>query len=130
VAVLPTTIKRTITTTLCGAAIVATVGAPAASARPADNVGPGQPSDVGLVAPPQPPNAPATVETTPDAGFDLSSAAIGAAAGTGLLIIVLAAGGMAWRRPITRPRRHPGRLRMAHNNDEDGGMLLLLTPAK
>ena len=48
-------------------------------------------------------NAPTAVETAPDAGFDLSSAAIGAAAGTGLLIVVLAAGGMAWRQPITRP---------------------------
>jgi hypothetical protein len=103
VAMLPTKIKRTIATTLSGAAIAGTLGASAASARPADDVGPGQPSDVGLVASPQPPNAPAAVETTPDAGFDLSSAAIGAAAGTGLLIVVLAVGGMAWRRPITRP---------------------------
>ena len=40
------------------------------------------------------------VETAPEAGFDLSSAAIGAAAGTGLLIAAVAAGGLAWRRPM------------------------------
>jgi hypothetical protein len=45
---------------------------------------------------------------TPDAGFDVSSAAIGAAAGTGLLIVVLAAGGLAWRRPTTRRHRTAG----------------------
>lgn len=43
-------------------------------------------------------SAPVAVETAPEAGFDLSSAAIGA----GLLIVVLGAGGLAWRRPITR----------------------------
>jgi hypothetical protein len=34
-------------------------------------------------------------------GFDWVSAAIGAAAGTGLLIMLLAAGGLARRRPLT-----------------------------
>jgi hypothetical protein len=100
---LSTTIKRTIATTLSGAAIAGTLGAPAASAMPIDPVGaPGEPSDVPIVTAPPRSSAPAAVETAPDGGFDLSSAAIGAAAGTGLLVVVLAAGGLAWRRPITR----------------------------
>lgn len=100
---LSTTIKRTIATALSGAAIACTIGAPAASAMPIDPVGaPGEPSGVHIVAPAPGSSAPAAVETAPDAGFDLSSAAIGAAAGTGLLIVVLAAGGLAWRRPMTR----------------------------
>ena len=99
---LSTKIKRTIATTLSGAAIAVTLGAPAASAMPIDPVrAPGNPSDV-TIAPSPRSSAPVAVETAPDAGFDLSSAAIGAAAGTGLLIVVLTAGGLAWRRPIAR----------------------------
>ena len=99
---LSTTIKRTLATTLSGAAIAGTLGAPAASAMPIDPVGaPGEPSGYPTVATP-PSTVPVAVETAPEAGFDLSSAAIGAAAGTGLLIVVLAAGGLAWRRPMTR----------------------------
>ena len=99
---LSTTIKRTMATALSGAAIAGTIGVPAASARPADPVGaPSAPSDVAIVPPTPRSNVPATAEMAPDAGFDLSSAAIGAAAGGGLLIVVLAAGGLAWRRPST-----------------------------
>ncbi len=99
---LSTPIKRALATTLSGAAIASTIGAPAASAMPIDPAGaPGEPSDVPIVAP-LPSSAPGAVETAPDAGFDLSSAAIGAAAGTGLLIVVLAAGGLTWRRPMSR----------------------------
>jgi hypothetical protein len=99
---LSTTIKRTMATALSGAAIAGTIGAPAASAMPIDPLGAtGDPGDTQIVAP-TPPSAPAAAQATPDAGFDLSSAAIGAAAGTGLLIVVLAAGGLAWARPITR----------------------------
>jgi hypothetical protein len=99
----PTTIKRTIATTLSGATIAGSIGAPASLAMPIDPVGaPRHQGDTQIVAPTPRSIAPAAVETTPDAGFDLSSAAIGAAAGTGLLIVVLAAGGLAWRRPITR----------------------------
>ena len=99
---LSTTIKRTIATTLSGAAIAGTIGAPAASAMPIDPVGAtGEPSAVPIVAPPLS-TTPVALETAPDAGFDLSSAAIGAAAGTGLLIVTLAAGGIASGRPITR----------------------------
>lgn len=96
---LSTAIKRRIATALSGAAIAGSVGAPAAPAMPIDPVqAPVEVSDLSTA-----PSAPSNVETTPDAGLDLSSAAIGAAAGTGLLIVVLAAGGMAWRRPVTRP---------------------------
>ena len=97
---LSTTIKRTMATTLSGVAIAGTLGAPVASAMPIDPVGaPGEPSGVPVV--PWPPSSAAmAVETGPEAGFDLSSAAIGAAAGTGLLIAAVAAGGLAWRRPM------------------------------
>jgi hypothetical protein len=99
---LSTTTKRTIATTLSGVAIAGGIGAPAASAMPIDPVrATGQSSDVPIVPPP-PPTPPPAFETAPNAGFDLSSAAIGAAAGTGLLIVVLAAGGLAWGRPIGR----------------------------
>ena len=99
----PTTVRRTIATTLSAAAIAGTIGAPASLAMPADRLGvPGQPGDTQIIAPTPRSNPPAAGEAAPDGGFDLSSAAIGAAAGTGLLVVVLAAGGLAWRRPITR----------------------------
>jgi hypothetical protein len=116
---LSTTIKRTIATTLSGATIAGTLGAPAAPAIPIDPTGAGEPDDAQIVPSsprvlPGPPTwpmypkpitpaaAPAAVETAPDTGFDLSSAGIGAAAGAGLLIVVLAAGGLAWRPAMTR----------------------------
>ncbi len=100
---LTTTIKRTIATTLSGAAIAGTLGAPAASAMPIDPMGaPGEPGNTQIVSQAPRSSPPAAVVTAPDAGFDLSSAAIGAAAGTGMLIVTLAAGGLAWRRPINR----------------------------
>jgi hypothetical protein len=99
---LSTTIQRTIATTLSGAAIAGTLGAPAASAMPIAAEGaPGQPYNT-WDDPSPGSSAPAVVETAPEAGFDLSSAGIGAAAGTGLLIVVLAAGGLAWRPAMTR----------------------------
>jgi hypothetical protein len=99
---LSTTIQRTIATTLSGAAIAGTIGAPTATAMPIDPVGAtGVPGDVPIVTPPSRSSVPAAVETAPDAGFDLASAAIGAA-GTGLLIVVLTAGGLAWRPAMTR----------------------------
>ena len=94
---LSTTVKRRLATALSGAAIAGIAGAPTASAMPTENVGPSRdPGDVQIVAPPPRPSTPSAT------GFDLSSAAIGAAAGTGLLIVVLAGGGMAWGRPINR----------------------------
>jgi hypothetical protein len=75
----------------------------AASAMPIDPVNaPGEPGNTQIVAPTPRSSAPSAAEATPDVGFDLPSAAIGAAAGTGLLIVVLAAGGLAWGRPMTR----------------------------
>ena len=51
---LSTMIKRTIATTLSGAAIAGTIGAPAASAMPIDPVGaPGEPGDVLIVPSPR-----------------------------------------------------------------------------
>ena len=100
---LSTTIKRTLATALSAAAVVGTVGAPTATAMPVDPMGArGEPGDTQILAPIPRSNAPAATEATPNEGFDLSSAAIGAAAGTGLVIVVLAAGGLAWARPMTR----------------------------
>jgi hypothetical protein len=94
-----TTVKRTIATALSGVAIAGIPGAPAASAMPPTEPGStsGDPGTTEIVAPTPRANP------TPDAGLDLSSAAIGAASGSGLLIVVLAAGGLAWRRSVARP---------------------------
>jgi len=93
---LTTTIKRAMATALCGAAIAGIAGAPAASATPNLPAEPvsasGDPGNTELGAP----SAHSAV------GLDLSSAAIGAAAGSGLVIVLLA-GGLAYRRPIARP---------------------------
>jgi hypothetical protein len=52
------------------------------------------------------PNTPAATvhESSHSDAFDLPSAAIGAAAGTGLVIVLLAVGGLARRRSLTRRR--------------------------
>ena len=73
---LSTTIKRTIATVLSGATVAGTIAAPVASAMPIDPVAArGEPRRT--TVPPTPPSsAPAAVETAPDAGFDLSSAAM------------------------------------------------------
>jgi hypothetical protein len=110
------TIKRTLATALAGA-VVGTAGATPAWGMPADPLR--APGDAPSVAPPPSSIAASAAEeyeilrmpgyqdapvpepaAGPSEGFDLPSAAIGAA-GTGL-IIVLAAGGLAWRRPLTR----------------------------
>jgi hypothetical protein len=94
-----TTVKRTIATALTSAAMAGIAGAPAASARPPTEPAgaSGDPGITEIVAPIPRANP------TPDAGLDLSSAAIGAASGTGLVIVVLGAGGLARRRSIARP---------------------------
>ena len=94
-----TTVKRTIATALSTAAIAGIAGAPAASARPPAEpaAASGDPGTTEIVAP-----AP-RADPAPGAGVDLSSAAIGAASGTGLVIFVLGAGGLARRRSIARP---------------------------
>jgi hypothetical protein len=99
-----TTVKRTIATALSSAAIAGIAGAPAASAMPPTEpvAASGDPGTTEIVAPSPPADALSAAETTPDAGLDLSSAAIGAATGSGLVILILA-GGLAYRRPIARP---------------------------
>jgi hypothetical protein len=51
---------------------------------------------------PTPRSQPAVDEPSPAGGFDLPSAAIGAATGAGLVMVLLAAGLVARRRPLTR----------------------------
>lgn len=45
---------------------------------------------------------PVVDEPSPSGGFDLTSAAIGAAAGTGMVIVLLAVGALVRRRPLRR----------------------------
>ena len=97
-------IKRTMITALAGAVVAGAAGAPAAWGMPADPLG--APASTGDPAPPPSSIAASAADdysTGSSGGFDASSAAIGAA-GTGL-IVVLAAGGLAWRRPATRTHR-------------------------
>jgi hypothetical protein len=119
--------KRVVATALAGASMASAIGATAVSARPVEQFMPGEaagsvdpqsvpppPSSIAAPAgeayeelrspdepPAQPTGAPQQVSDEPS-GFDLVSAAIGAAAGAGLIIVVLAAGGLARRRPLTR----------------------------
>jgi hypothetical protein len=99
-----TTVKRTIATALSSAAIAGIAGAPAASARPPSEfaAASGDPGTTEIIAPSPRANAPSAAEATPGAGLDLSSAAIGAATGSGLVMVIFA-GGLAYRRPIGRP---------------------------
>jgi len=122
-------------TALTGAAIASSLAMPAASAAPVEQYlpsGSGGASDAPCVAPPpssfaasaaeeygelRPACATATesrqVVDVPTAagGFDLPSAAIGAASGTGLVIVLLAAGGLARnRRSAARSTRRRPRM--------------------
>jgi len=102
-----TTYKQTLATAFAGAALATAVGAANAPAMPADPVHDGYRSSSGeqIVLPSTPPSEPAPVEATaPSAGFDVSSAAIGAL-GTGMILVALTAGGLAWRR---NPGPHSG----------------------
>jgi hypothetical protein len=119
--------KRAMATALAGAAIASAIGATGASARPVEQFVPGSagataesrsvPPPASSIAAPagkayeelrspgqQPTGEPQPVVDEPSSpsGFDLLSAAIGAAAGAGLAIVLLAAGGLARRRPLTR----------------------------
>ena len=111
--------RRAVATALAGAIIVSAIGATAASARPmapasvsveAASVAP-PPSSIAapagdayeeLRSPAPGDPKPVVAEPTESSGFDLPSAAIGAATGAGLLIVVLAAAGLPRRRPLTR----------------------------
>jgi hypothetical protein len=91
----PTTFKHTLATAVAGAAMAGAVGAQNAPAMPADPVHDTYATNPGA--------APQIVEATdPGVGFDLSSAAIGAI-GTGMIVVALTAGGLAWRRQTPGP---------------------------
>ena len=119
--------KRVVATALAGAAIASAIGATAASAAPMEQFMPGAsgnsvdspsvpPPPSSISAPagrayeelrvPDQPAAQPTAEPQPVAdeptGFDVPSAAIGAATGAGVVIVLLAAGGLARRRPLIR----------------------------
>lgn len=129
----PTTFKQTLATAVAGAAMAGAVGAQNAPAMPVDPVHDGYATEQGQVMPPPSsiaaqaakeytvlrtphdvadfsrapdpaPAAPQLVEATdPSAGFDLSSAAIGAI-GAGMIVVALTAGGLAWRRQTPGPQ--------------------------
>jgi hypothetical protein len=119
--------KRVVATALAGATIASAIGATAASARPMEGFSPGAsgisvdspsvpPPPSSIAAPagkayeelraPDQPAAQPTAEPRPVAdepsGFDLPSAAIGAATGAGLVMVLFTAGGLVRRRPLTR----------------------------
>jgi hypothetical protein len=114
--------KRVVATALAGAAIVSSLGAPAVWARPVTGDIPGAAGDVSgsPSVPPRPSSIaasaaeeykdlrspaksqPVVEQPSSSDGFDLASAAIGAVAGTGLVIVLLATGGIARRRLPTR----------------------------
>jgi hypothetical protein len=109
--------RRAVATALAGAIIVSAIGATAASARP---MAPGSVNGTveATSVPPPPssiaapagdayeelrsPGQPVVAEPSESSGFDVPSAAIGAATGAGLVIVLLAAGGPARRRPLAR----------------------------
>ena len=125
--------KRAMATALAGAAIASAIGATGASARPVEQFVPGAaggtvespsvpPPPSSIAAPagkayeelrsPRQPVAQPTGEPQPvvdepssPSGFDLPSAAVGAATGAGIVIVLLAAGGLARRRPLTHVAR-------------------------
>ena len=121
----PQATRKAMATALAGAAIASSLAAPAVSARPVEQYLPSA-SGGATHAPsvPPPPSSiaasaaeeyeelrsagAAATESPPEVdvptasgGFDLPSAAIGAAGGTGLLIALLAAGGVARNRRRT-----------------------------
>ncbi len=105
-------IKRTIATALTGAAVASALAAPAMSADSSQYVPP-PPSSIAAgaaeeydelrsrgAAPAD--SQPVVDEPAPGEGFDVLSAAIGAAAGTGLVVLLLTVGALTGRRPLTR----------------------------
>jgi hypothetical protein len=112
-------VKRAMATALAVGGIASAIGAPTVSARPMGYFTSGATgASVQSTTVPPPPSsiaAPAGEEyaklrapqpvvdaPAPTGGFDLPSAAIGAATGAGLVIVLVAAGGLAKRRPLTR----------------------------
>jgi hypothetical protein len=119
--------KRVVATALAGAAIASAIGATPASAAPVEPFMPGASGnsvDSPRVPPPpssiaapagrayeelRAPDRPAAQPTTEPravadgpSGFDLPSAAIGAATGAGLIMVLLTGGALVRRRPLTR----------------------------
>ena len=117
--------KRVVATALAGAAIASAIGTTAASARPMGQWAPGAPGSVASASVPPPPSSlaapagsayeelrapdqptggsePVADEPSAPSGFDVLSAAIGAATGAGIVIVLLATGGLIRRRPPTR----------------------------
>jgi hypothetical protein len=113
--------KKAMAAALAGAAIVSSLGPSAAPAAPGSDA-------AGTPCVPPPPSLtaasagedytrlraacasrastkPVADESTASDGFDAPSAAIGAAAGTGVVIVLLAAGGFARRGSPTRRQR-------------------------
>jgi hypothetical protein len=116
--------KKALATALAGAAIASLVVAPAGLARPIEQMLPSAatedsgsrsippPSSIAASAAGEYDNMRSTGATptasqpvvdapSPAQGFDLPSAAIGAAAGTGVVILLLAAGALVRRHPPT-----------------------------
>ena len=81
-------VRRAATIGLAGAAIAGSIGTSATAARPIEEAWPNRDRDA--VA--------SSGVTREPAGFDLPSAAIGAAGGTAVVILVLAGGGLGRRR--------------------------------
>ena len=115
------TVKRAVATALAGAALASAIGATGALAMP---MAPGSvDTAVETQSVPPPPSSiaapagsayeelrspvgggtqPAVAKATEPSGFDLPSAAIGAVTAAGLLIVLLAAVGLARRRQLFR----------------------------
>jgi hypothetical protein len=120
--------KRAVATALAAASVASAIGAGTASARPMAQLAPGSTaSSVDSASVPAPPSSiaapagqayeevrsldaarpsaesqPVAGEPSSPSGFDLPSAAIGAASGAGLVLVLLVAVGLAGRRPLTR----------------------------
>ena len=99
--------KRMVTAALAAATVASAFGATAASAGtsnpqtvpppPSSIAAPAGEAYADLRAPEETAVQPAAVDS---GGFDLLSAVIGAAAGAGVVFVLLAAGGMVRRRPL------------------------------
>jgi hypothetical protein len=118
----PVRIKKATATALTGAALASLLCAPAVSAAGDGTASPSVPPPPSSIAAPAgeeyeelrstgqvadqgtSESQPTVAEASPASGFDMPSAAIGAATGAGLVILLLVAGGLVRRRPL--PRGH------------------------
>jgi hypothetical protein len=113
-------IKKATATALAGAALAGALWAPGVSAATDGSASPSVPPPPSSIAAPAGQEyeelrsagqvadqgtseaQPAVAEASTESGFDMPSAAIGAATGAGLVMVLLAAGVVARRRPLTR----------------------------